>query len=58
MYWCQEANADHCRAHRNTEALPPNWEHVVLDKKMIDKLHKLNIDYRQERQRAPRMMDE
>ncbi|SMR48189.1 unnamed protein product [Zymoseptoria tritici ST99CH_1A5] len=45
-------------AHRNTEALPPNWEHVVLDKKMIDKLHKLNIDYRQERQRAPRMMDE
>jgi hypothetical protein len=47
-----------CRANRGVEGLPPNWEHVVLDKKMIVKLHNLGIEYRQERLRNVRGMDE
>lgn len=32
--------------------LPQNWEHVILDKKAIEKLHERGIEYHQERVRG------
>lgn len=34
-------------------SLPMNWEHIVLDKKAIDKIRARGIPYHQEKIRGP-----
>lgn len=38
--------------------LPDNWEHIVLDRKLIHKLHERGIQYVQNPVRAARAAEE
>lgn len=39
-------------SRRGRSALPRNFEHIVLDKKAIDRLRTLGVPYHQERMRG------
>ena len=44
--------ANEFRKIRGRVHLPENWEHIVLDKKAIEKIHSRGINYQQARMRS------
>ena len=44
--------ANEFRKSRGRVHLPENWEHIVLDKKAIEKIHSRGINYQQARMRS------
>lgn len=49
---CILGSADVNMCYRGRSVLPRNFDHIVLDKKAIEKLHSLGIDYQQGRLRG------